>query len=103
MKNFLKENWFKILGIIVLIVAVGNHPYSYYQLLRWAIMIISGYSAYLANENKNITWAWIFGIIAILFNPIFPFYFSKNTWQVIDIITTIILFINIINFKKLHK
>ena len=69
------------------------------------ISIIGGgpagaYSAYLAYEEKRNTWAWIFGIIAILFNPVIPFTFAKETWQVIDIATAIVIFINVIKNKK---
>ena len=100
MKNFLKNNWFKILAIGILIGALWNHPYGYYQLLRWVVMIVGAYSAYSVYEDKNNTWAWIFGAIAVLFNPIIPFTFAKETWQVIDIATAIVIFINVIKKKN---
>ncbi len=101
MKTFIKENWFKILAIILLLGALGNWPYGYYQLLRWAILIIGVYSAYLAYERGKISWAWTFGITAVLFNPILPFYLSKGTWQFIDIIAAIIFLISL--FKSQQK
>ena len=95
MSNWLKENWFKILAILFLLGALGNWPYSYYQFLRWFILGVGAYAAYSAyNSGKNL-WAWIFGTIAILFNPIIPFYLSKGTWQPIDIIVAIIFFISL--------
>lgn len=101
MKNNIKENWFKILGIVILLLALGSLPYGYYQFLRWAITIIGAYSAYLAYEQKNVTLTWIFGLMAILFNPIIPFTFEKNVWQTIDVITAIIIIINLIKNKKI--
>jgi arginine exporter protein ArgO len=101
MKTFLKQNWFKILAIVFLLGAVGNWPYGYYQLLRWAILIIGAYSVYLAYEIRKISWAWIFGIIAVLFNPIIPITFSKDIWQIIDIIVAIIFFISLFAKNKL--
>ncbi len=103
MSNFIKENWFKLLGVILLVIGIADHPYSYYQILRWSIMIIAGYSAYLSNKKDDEVWFWIFAILAILFNPIIPFYFSKDTWQIIDLATAVILFVNVIGFKKLQK
>ncbi|OGN20518.1 MAG: hypothetical protein A2910_01975 [Candidatus Yanofskybacteria bacterium RIFCSPLOWO2_01_FULL_39_28] len=100
MKNFLKENWFKLIAIGILIGALWNHPIGYYQLLRWVVAATGAYSAYLAYEHKNNTWAWIFGIIAVLFNPIFPFYFTKETWQVIDVATAVVIFISLIKKKN---
>jgi len=96
--QFLKNNWFKILAILFLLWALTDNPYGYYQFLRWVILIIGGYSAYLAYNSKNMGWAVIFGLIAILFNPIVPFYFQRDTWQTIDIIVAVIFFTSF--FKK---
>jgi len=100
MKNFIKNNWFKILGIGILLFALGSHPYGFYQILRWSIAIIGAYSSYLAYEGKRNNWAWIFGLVALLFNPIIPFTFAKDTWQTIDVITAIIIFVSFIRIKK---
>jgi len=99
MNNFIKQNWFKILAAIILIVGMGNHPYGYYQSIRWAILIIGGCSAYLAYKNKEIAWAWVFGIIAILFNPISLFYLSKGTWQLFDLFAAILFLVSIFKTK----
>ncbi|OGG39134.1 hypothetical protein A3I34_02830 [Candidatus Jorgensenbacteria bacterium RIFCSPLOWO2_02_FULL_45_12] len=95
MKNFLKQNWFKIIAVIFLLGALGNWPYGYYQLLRWFVSVVGIYVVYLVYNNRKDFWAWIFGAIAILFNPIFPIYLSKSVWQPIDIIVAIIFFVSI--------
>jgi len=100
-KNWLKNNWFKILAIIFLLGALGRNPYSYYQFLRWLILGVGGYSAYLAYNSEKKIWAWIFGLIALLFNPIIPFYLSRATWQSIDIIVAVIFFISL--FEKYER
>jgi len=94
----MKSNILKIISAIVLFIAVFNLPYVYYQLLRWVVMIIAGYlsSEYFKKENN--VWGWFFVSIAILFNPIFPFYFSKNIWIVLNIISAAVFIISI-NFK----
>lgn len=101
MSDFIKNNWFRGLAILLLLVAIGNHPYSYYQFLRWSILIIAGYSAYLAYNKLKMGWAWVFGIIALLFNPIFPFYLQKETWQFIDVVVAVIFSVSI--FSKNSK
>ncbi len=93
MKNFLTNNWFKILAGILLLIALGSRPYSYYQFLRWVIMAIASYSAYKAYEDGKSGWAWIMGIIAVLFNPIAPFYLKRDTWQLIDLVAAAIFFV----------
>ncbi len=94
-KNWLKNNWFKILAILFLLGALAGNSYGYYQFLRWLILGVGGYSAYLAYNSGRKIWTGIFGVIALLFNPIIPFYLSRNTWQPIDIIVAIIFFISL--------
>jgi len=101
MKQFVEDNWFKILGAIILLIALADNPYSYYQFLRWAIVIIAGYTAYTAYNTRKTGWAWVFGVMAILFNPIMPFYFSKDTWQLIDFCSAVIFVVSI--FQKHDK
>lgn len=100
MNNFLKNNWFKLVAIGILIGGLFDHPYSYYQVLRWVVMIVGAYSAYLTYENQDTTWTWIFGWMAVLFNPIIPFTFVKDTWQIIDVATAVVIFVNIIKKKN---
>jgi hypothetical protein len=95
MNNYLKENWFKVLAAVILIIGFGNNPYSYYQFERWAVLIIGGYAAYLAYKNKETAWTWIFAIIAILFNPIVPFYMARGTWQLFDLAAAVLFLIPI--------
>ena len=93
-KNWLEQNWYKILSAVMLIVALGGHPIGYYQILRWVVMVTAGYSAYVAYLFSKVGWVWTFAVVAILFNPISQFYFTKNTWQTIDIITAVIFIVS---------
>ncbi|MFH1968454.1 MAG: DUF6804 family protein [bacterium] len=100
MKTFIKDNWFKIVAIILLLWALADNPYSYYQFLRWVVLVIACYTAYVAYNKQKIGWAWTFGIMAVLFNPIFPFYLSRDTWQLIDVAVAIIFFVSFFNKHK---
>ncbi len=99
MKEFLENNWFKIIAIILLLWALTDNPYSYYQLLRWVITIIAGYTAYTYYNKQKIRWTWTFGVMALLFNPIIPFYFSKSTWQLIDLTSAVLFFVSLFKNK----
>ncbi|MDD4531391.1 MAG: hypothetical protein PHH21_01645 [Candidatus Pacebacteria bacterium] len=100
MTNIIEKNWLKLVAAILLFWALADNPYSYYQFLRWAILIISGYSAYISYKNGRIEWSWAFVIIAILFNPIIPFYLSRGIWQLLDLITILIFLISSFNNRK---
>lgn len=81
----MKKHWYILAVGIFLLVAIGAWPYAYYQLLRWVVCGVGAYTAYLSYGSGRIGWAWTFGVIAILFNPILPFYMQRETWQVVDL------------------
>lgn len=81
-----------IISIIMLLLAIpkGLFPYGYYNLLR---LVVCGTGAFLAVRSykaENIAWVWTMGIIAFIFNPIFPMHLNKEIWVVIDIVIAII-------------
>jgi len=60
--------------------AIENHPYSYYTLLRWVCCPIFAYSAVAAHEKNRMLWVWIFGVLALLYNPLFRVHLDRSTW-----------------------
>jgi len=79
----------------MLLLGILELPYGYYTLLRIVTCIAAGYIAYNAYEIDKIQWTWIFGIIAVLFNPIIPIYLDKELWVVIDFVAAVIFLISI--------
>lgn len=91
----------RVISVILLLWALDRHPYGYYTLLRFVVCGVSAYGAYFSSEiiiRKG--WAWIFGIIAILFNPIIPIHLDRGTWAVIDVIVAAVFSISIFILKK---
>lgn len=80
----------RIICILLLFLALFSHPYSYYIVLRWVVSFSSLFVGYISSRVENHTWAWVYFIIAVLFNPILPIYLSRNTWQIFDVIVAII-------------
>jgi hypothetical protein len=74
----------------MLISALDRHPYSYYTLLRWVVCGVAAYVTYVAFQTEKAPGAWLFGIMALLFNPIIPVHLSRATWQPIDVLSAII-------------
>ena len=82
----IKNTWPLWVAAAFLFLALGHHPYSYYQVLRWLVCVASVYTAYQAYEMKQSNWTWVFAIIAVLFNPIAPITFARDTWQLLDVV-----------------
>jgi len=91
-----------ISGIILLIGIPSWLPYGYYIILRIAIFISSILIAYRFYKKSLTFWAFVFGAVGLLFNPLMPVYMSKESWIPIDFITAIIFFYVAFN-KKIAK
>lgn len=81
-----------IISGLMLVFAIGNLPYGYYQFLRLVIFVSGLFAAYRFYEVEKSKLASLFGIAALLFNPIFPVYLDKSTWIGIDLITSFLYF-----------
>ena len=89
----------RVIAALMLLIALGDHPYAYYQLLRWVVCGVSAYGALTAYERKDTVWTWLFGVTAVVFNPIMPFYLDRETWQVLDIAAALILLVSLAAFR----
>ncbi len=98
--NWLKHNWYVLLATGLLLGALGEHPYSYYQLLRWVVSISAFYRAYQFHEQDSNVWKWIMIALGILFNPLVPFYMEKETWAVFDVLAGFVLVASLFTKKK---
>lgn len=75
-----------LIATAVLLGALAPLPYAYYQMLRFVVAGIAIYIAYQAYSWEK-SWAtWLFGAIAILFNPLIPIHLTREIWQPIDIV-----------------
>jgi hypothetical protein len=85
----------------------GRSYYSqrkdFYTLLRWVCCAAFAYSAIAAFQMKRVEWTWIFGILAVLFNPLAPVYLQRATWQIIDWAAIGVLVVAAIVFWRLRS
>ena len=88
MRN-IQKYWWLWLVALVLLGSFGQWPYAYYQFLRWVVAGAAAYMAYKTYESDRKGWVLVFGLVAILFNPIAPFYLQRETWQLFDIAATL--------------
>lgn len=77
-------------GFVLLIAAFTEWPYFMYVLLR---VFICGSSAYFASRlysRNRVPLTWLFGTIAVLFNPILPVRMARSDWQATNVIAAVI-------------
>lgn len=90
----------RIIVAVLLVWALAKHPIGYYSVLRLVTCAVCAYGVYLAMQWKQIGWAFIFGAIALLFQPLVVFRMTKQTWNYVDIATAIFLIATIFLFRE---
>lgn len=50
---------------------------------------------YLTINLKQIPWSWMFGIIALMFNPFVPLRIDRMTWTYVDAVVGVLMLISI--------
>jgi len=79
-----------VIAALTLFAALGDWSYSYYQLLRFIVCAAGAYVAYTAYYSRYPWAVWLFGVIAILFNPLVPIHLSRATWQPVDLMCAVL-------------
>jgi hypothetical protein len=90
----------KIVLVVLLFGCLFNFPYGYYQFVRFAALIGFGYLAYNANENGYKNEAFIYLVLAILFQPFIKVALGRTIWNIVDIIVAIGLITSISKDNK---
>ena len=98
MKNRL-HIYLAIIVAIMLLIAIAPLPYGYYQFLRWVVCGVAVFIAYSAYTWGKIWAVWLFGIVAVLFNPIIPIHLTKEIWQPIDLVCALLFSLSLIFLK----
>lgn len=104
------------ISILMLVLCVEDWPYIYYKALRFviffsgigvAIIAVSGANKAMMEEKKisfymRCTFTVIFGLVALLFNPLWPVHLSRDIWVPIDLVTAGIFFIGLFVVRFPH-
>ncbi len=94
--------WLFLIPIVLLLIGLVDLPIGYYTIVRIAVCLISALSCYWSfkSDEKVGIATVVFGLLAILFNPIIPVYLqNKAAWTVIDVVAAILLAIRYFTLK----
>lgn len=87
------RNIFWIAPIVIMVIGLLPMPYGFYSLSRIVVCACSVYFAFQLFKKEDMTFVWVFGFLAVLYNPIIPVHlYDKEIWIVINIVTGIIFF-----------
>ena len=76
----------------MLLLGAAPMPYGYYTLLRLVGCIVFAFAAFAALARRHATLPWVYGLMALVFNPVFKLHFPKELWALIDVAAAVLLF-----------
>ena len=87
---------FWIAPIVMMAIGILPMPYGYYNLSRLVVCGCSIYFAINSRSKDQDLFVWVFGALAVLYNPILPIHlYEKELWMIVNLVTAAIFF-----FKK---
>jgi ribosome-associated protein len=79
-----------VCAAVLLIAAFTQWQYFMYVLLRVFICSSSAYIASRLYSRHHVPLTWLFGAIAVLFNPVLPVRMARSDWQATNALAAII-------------
>ncbi len=77
----------------VLFFGAAPLPYGYYTVLRVVACGVFAFAAFVAFQRKGKATPWLYGLLAVLFNPIIKIHFPKEVWAFIDVAAGVLLLV----------
>lgn len=93
--NNLAKNWYLYIPVALLLVAILNLPYGYYEMLRIVITVFAVFFAFKLSTIKQNGLMLIMIAIIVLFNPISPMHLDKGLWMILDVVSAIVFLISL--------
>ena len=95
-----KKNIALLIAAAFLFVALfDGWSYGFFTLLRFVVFAATAYVAWMAYEAQKEKWVWIFGFLAVLFNPFIVIHLDREIWSIIDLIVGVFMIISLFALK----
>ena len=78
---------------VMLLLCLAPMPYGYFMLVRFVMMVACGWMAYQYYQQHKTVETWVFGILAMLFQPMYKIALGRTMWNIVDVIVAIGLII----------
>lgn len=88
-----------IVATFLFLALLDGWPYGFFTLLRFVVFTGTAYIAWMAYAQKKEKWVWIFGFLAVLFNPFIIIHLNREIWRVIDFIAGVFMIVSIFILK----
>jgi hypothetical protein len=80
-----------IAALFCFLASAGGQPYSFYNLTRWVVFLVSCFGFYRTLELSPKGLKVGFVVIGVVFNPLIPLHLKRDAWQIVDILAGVAL------------
>ena len=77
----------------MLLLCLAPMPYGYFMLVRFVMTVACGWMAYQYYQGQKTVGTWVFGILALLFQPMYKIALGRTVWNIVDVIVAIFLIV----------
>jgi hypothetical protein len=77
--------------LLLLLAALGTWPYNFYVLTRIIVCATAVLIALLLHSRRMLWWEVPIVVIALLFNPVAPFHFTKDVWRLFNVLAALMI------------
>lgn len=78
-------------------------PYGYFMLVRFLMMGACGLLAYSYYQREKMVAAGVFGVLALLFQPIYKIALGRNVWNIVDVVVAVFFIVLFFMEKRQAK
>lgn len=64
-----------------------SNPYGYYVVLRVVCCAMFAWATCVFLASNKAEWAWVFGTLAVVYNPIFRLPLGRPLWSAVNVLT----------------
>lgn len=94
------KNTLKIILAILLLICLFDMPYGYYQFVRFVAFAVFGYFAFVEFQANRNEIAFVYGALALLFQPFLKIALGRTMWNMVDLIVAGVLVLSVFIHKK---
>lgn len=76
-----------VVAIAVAIALFPTLPYGYYSVMHWVVCALCAWLALSSYRAGREEWVWVWGVIAGIYNPIFPVHANREIWSIVNVLT----------------
>jgi hypothetical protein len=84
----------------MLFAAMGRWPYGYFVVMRWVVCTSAVFVAIVAYNSRQYWGTWLYGLLALLFNPVFSVRLRRGTWRPLDAVAGVAMVVAIVLVRR---